>query len=212
MTEIRGSTETKFREEYARQVLLAIYSEKYLESSLADKPDIQNYNKHIGVEVTETMKQRLRYGVAQFSSLYNKHISEVTSKKKDQLKKHKIRLDTNNEGIIKFILPEAFWGGVNQSIEAFNNKLNKLNDGNYKIFKENNLFLYAEGEEEYEVIDLIKHIKESKKSNRKFDYIFVFTFKDLYAISTNDYSFEIFMITEEQRKNFSLEAAKVVIT
>lgn len=60
------------REEYARQVLLALFPEKYQDSFLADKPDIQNLVQNVGVEVTTSMDQRLQYGIAQFSGFYNK--------------------------------------------------------------------------------------------------------------------------------------------
>lgn len=199
---ILNADETKLREEYARQVLLAMYPEKYQSSLLEDQPDIQNEQKDIGVEVTGTLEQRLRYGIAQFSTLYNKHTNTVTSKKKEQLKKHRVRLVTDGNGTIKFIIPEAVWGSGNKTKEAFSNKLDKLNDGNYKIFKENNLFLFAEGEEEYEVLNLIEYIKTSERKSREFNLIYLYTYQELYIISAQDYSFEVLSIGAEQKEAF----------
>lgn len=212
VSNLRKPDETKLREEYARQVLLAMFPEKYQDSSLGDQPDIQNEQKDIGVEVTGTLEQRVRYGVAQFSTLYNKHISSVTSKKKEQLKKHLVRLVTDDEGTIKFIIPEAVWGSGNKTKEAFSNKLNKLNDGNYKTFDENNLFLFAEDEEEYEVRSLIEHIKATEMNSRKFNLIYLYTYQELYVISTQDYSFEVLTVREDQKEVFLSESIKIATT
>lgn len=200
----------RVREEYARQVLLTLFTKKYQDSFLADKPDIQNLVHSIGVEVTNTMDQRLQYGIAQFSPIYNKHISTVTPKKKEQLQKHKVKLDTDENGIIKFILPEAFWGSGNRTKEAFISKQNKLNEGNYKIFKENNLFLFAENEEEDEILELIEYIQSCEKSKRNFNLIYIYTYKELFEISTYNYSYRVFSINAEQKEHFLLESVKAL--
>lgn len=189
-----------------------MYPEKYKDSSLGDQPDIQNAQKDIGVEVTGTLEQRLRYGLAQFSPLYNKHISTVTSKKKEQLKKHRVKLGTNDEGIIKFVVPEAVLGSGNKTKEAFSNKLNKLNDGNYKTFEENNLFLFAEDEEEYEVSGLIEHIKATERKGREFNLVYLYTYQKLYIISTLDYTFDVLNVREEQKETFLSESVKIATT
>lgn len=81
--------ETKFREEYARQVLISVFPEKYKGSIVSDKPDIQQISSSIGVEVTGTLIQRIRYGFAQFSDLYGKPVTSITAKKKSSLLKTK---------------------------------------------------------------------------------------------------------------------------
>ncbi|MBB5179930.1 hypothetical protein HNQ44_001354 [Planomicrobium koreense] len=200
--------ETKLREEYARQVLLSVYPEKYLAASIVDRPDIQNKIESIGVEVTGTMKQRLRYGLAQFSSLYGKPISSITTKKKRQLDKHKVKVKANEQGYIKFIIPAAVWGSGNDIKEAYKNKLIKLNSGKFSIFEENNLFLFAEFEEEKEVQELINFVKETKVTKYKFEYIFLYTFNELYSITTKNFTYDLLEITEDQKKVFKEAAIK----
>lgn len=138
------------------------------------------------------------------------NISTVTKKKKDQLEKHKVKLDTDESGIIKFVIPEAFWGSGNRTKEAFSSKLMKLNEGNYELFIENNLFLFAEDEEEYEILALIEHIKAYGDDARSFNFIYVYTYKKLYEISSQDFSFKTFFIDAEVSKNLILESAKEV--
>lgn len=200
--------ETKFREEYARQVLLSIYPEKYLKASIVDQPDIQNKIESIGVEVTGTMTQRLRYGLAQFATLYGKPISSITTKKKRQLEKHKVKVEANEQGDIRFIIPSAFWGSGNDTKQAYENKLVKLNSGKFSIFEENNLFLFAEFEEENEVQELINFVKEKENTKNKFDYIFLYTYNELYSITIKNFTYDLLEITEDQKKIFKQAAIK----
>lgn len=177
-----------------------------------DKPDIQQIPNSIGVEVTGTLIQRIRYGVAQFSDLYGKPMTAITAKKKKQLIKNEVSIKTDEEGIIKFTIPAAVWGSGNDTKKAFENKLEKLNDVNYKIFNENNLFLFAEGEEDYEVQELFNYIKSVKKIRYIFDNIYLYTYKELYSISIHNLTFNIVHITEEQKLEFMKEAAKFADT
>ncbi|EIM05959.1 hypothetical protein A1A1_13482 [Planococcus antarcticus DSM 14505] len=201
--------ETKLREEYARQVLLRVYPNKYSEAVLGDQPDIQSNDDSIGVEVTGTMKQRIRYGVAQFTKLYGKHISVLTVEKKKQLVKYKVRIKADDKGIIKYVLPAEVWGSSNETKEAFTQKTHKLNSGHFKIFKENNLFLFAEGEESNEVQGLIDYIKEAENAVYSFEYVYLYTYNELYSISTKNSSYDLTYMTEEQKEAFEEEATRV---
>jgi hypothetical protein len=208
---MRKVDKTKYLEEYARQVLISTYPEKYEEASLVDKPDIQNVAKSIGVEVTSALKQRLSYGIAQFSNLYGKPVDSITAKKKKQLRKHKVQLKSDGEGIIKFVIPEAFWGSANDTKEAYDKKLMKYNNGDFSVFEENNLFLFAEGEEEYEVQQLLSFIekRENIECEFEFDYIYLYTYRELYTISTRSNIYDVLHIADEQKKKFEQKAIKV---
>lgn len=87
-----------------------------------------------------------------------------------------------------------------------------MNNVNYKIFNENNLFLFAEGEEGYEVQELFNYIKSIKKIKYIFDNIYLFTHKELYSMSIHKLTLNIVHISEEQKLRFMKEAVKFAKT
>ncbi len=199
---IRKLNEKIYREEYARQVLLHFYPEKYEGALLKDKPDIQIEMKDIGVEVTGSLLERIRYGLAQFIELRGKSFNSLSSKKKDLLREKEVFLNVDNEGIIEYIMPAAVWGTGNDTKTAYTKKLKALNKDGFQFFNENNLFLFAEYEEETEVQNLISFIEEYKYRKMKhfFDHVYIYTYKELYTISCKDLQYTSMPIDHSQRK------------
>lgn len=75
----------------------------------------------------------------------------------------------------------ANWHSLFNLIEAYDNKVEKLQIGNYKLFNENNLFIFVFGEDEKGIEQLAKHIYR-KKSEKLYDFVYVYSHPHLYVI------------------------------
>ena len=81
-------------------------------------------------------------------------------------------------------------GSTNDTKKAYSQKLKKLNGPGYRKFRENNLFIFAEFEEEDEIHELVDFISLMDEKNLRFDYVYVYTGSEIYSINTNNLAFE----------------------
>ena len=79
---------------------------------------------------------------------------------------------------------------VIEFVNAYEEKLYKLNSGNYKIFKENNLFLFCDYYNKEQIDEALKSLSKNLKAGKynkfsdKFSFIYAYAFENIYVIDS----------------------------
>ena len=98
-----------YYEAYAAQLLLNVYPDKYGGAILKDKPDIQVERADIGVEVTHSLLEQVRYGLAQYSQLTGKDYANLSTKKIDRIMEMGVLVKKDINQNILYAGPGSVW-------------------------------------------------------------------------------------------------------
>lgn len=127
-------TRLDYYECYAKIVLESIFSGQF-DLEIMDKPDLQDIRKSIGIEVTQGRNPKQQ----EIESLYSKlpYVQDSAAEKmRKQIEKRGGKLCG---GILGGISESDDFG---YSVNAFEAKLNKINNGKYRSLKRYDLFVF----------------------------------------------------------------------
>ena len=169
------------------------YDEKTL--FVSDSPDLQDTITNIGIEVRNVMNKIDGKNNALVQSNYNSQRS--IEEKNIALKKMNvdgINLDLGFmhifcDGRLRDI--KVFYEHqVIEFVNAYEEKLRKLNSGNYKMFKQNNLFLFCDNFNKEQIDEALKNLSKNLQDRKydifsnKFSFIYAYAFKNIYVIDS----------------------------
>ncbi|WP_348921473.1 hypothetical protein [Enterococcus rotai] len=169
-------------ERKALEILRKSDPEKYQEAILLDKPDIQNPDQNIGVEVTQSLKESVLKALnLDGINIHNEEQILENIKKRYGNDVLRINLPLPDDTKKKIAISISNWHSLFNLIEAYDNKVEKLQSGNYQLFKENNLFIFVFGEDEKSIEQLAKHIYRNQ-TGRQYDFVYVYSQPNFYRI------------------------------
>lgn len=196
----------KFEEERAREILAYVFPAKYTKSVLQESPDIYVPDLGIGIEVTDGIKTSIQENLSWVSDITGKTTEELSYWNIQHIQKQDVQVSVlpNGQHIASF----AFWGNEYDIISAYQNKLDKLNKTHFKRYKENNLFIYVwmieEDDIEHEITELVQQIQNDNEFFIcKFDYVYIFSGKNLFSITVKNKSVEKFPISSDVMNQIS---------
>ncbi|MGB4658282.1 MAG: hypothetical protein WBI07_03765 [Mobilitalea sp.] len=177
-------TNLDYYESYAKVVLEEMFPNQFADLAIIDKPDLQNKNLDIGIEVTSSKNPKQQEAEA----LYVKWSYEDNENKKKierQIEKCGARL---NNGILSGIPGHVNFNRIYYEIK---NKTEKL--GKYKTFGKQYLFifsdLYATSDMREKALEEMKLIQNL--SSHKFDEIYILVPGAIYVFDfKNSITFE----------------------
>lgn len=127
----------RWEECYAKLVLEHVFSDQFYQLELADKPDLQSINGDVGIEVTTAVHRNEKEKDHLFSLLIdNQNTPEQISKNKERIRQ--LGGLFRDEGVM------ISWVGyrdLTRIYTALDRKLKKLNDGGYRRFSDQCLFI-----------------------------------------------------------------------
>ena len=177
-------TRIDFWECYAQNVLAFIDNEVYGDLTIADRPDLQDVTKSLGVEVTQAISNASQ----QAEALYALYSEETDEKEKKRLKARIERIGaTVHKG---FMFGPKVVDSFSLVNDAVIKKLEKLNSGSYRDFDHAHLFvrsdIYADcnmlAEELFTFLDIseeyTKQYERIVVSVPSFNYVFNLKEKD----------------------------------
>ncbi|MDK6805119.1 hypothetical protein [Aerococcus sp. UMB7834] len=133
----KNMKETQFKEATAMYRLKTIDNERFGGLKLSDRPDLQNSEKSLGIEVTSGIKQTFQENAGGVKREVSKILAELgTSPGPNEaaIKIHECLREKN--------ITTAFWGDLNAPKIILDKKLEKMNVPEFKQFE--NLMLYIE--------------------------------------------------------------------
>ncbi|GAA6333911.1 hypothetical protein I0600191H4_08830 [Collinsella sp. i06-0019-1H4] len=162
---ILGRTKIDIWECYARHVLQFIDSNKYGNLAYSDKPDLIDRAQSLGIEVTASQSQDSRKA----ESLYSKLLYENDSSQE------KRRIELIEQCGAHFEKGVLFGPNGTDSfepiIEALRKKLDRLDSGDYELFRRNELFVRSNILADEEM--LREALSNMKKESRDHSWHFV---------------------------------------
>lgn len=175
-------TRIDYWEAWAREILFELDNETYGNLAIVDKPDLQDTELSVGVEVVSAIAENSRKADGLFDSLQTE-------------------ADFNKRERYKGIIEEAgahYIGGVMHGpngrdsfdgiLEAVKDKLDKLNGGGYETFHHEHLFVRSEILADARMLaEALESIVElSGRYERRFERIVVWVPSYLYIFEVND--------------------------
>ncbi|MBL1229387.1 hypothetical protein IW492_09105 [Enterococcus sp. BWB1-3] len=169
-------------ERKALEILQTIFPEKYKQAKLLDKPDIQSLENNVGVEVTQSLKEGVLHTLGESSVPFQdeqKLLKRLKQEYGTDVIKMTLRLP---DGTVKKVgISLANWDSLFNLIEAYDNKLKKLQNGSYTLYQENNLFIFVFWEDESYIRGLLKHLT-TIASPLYYNIVYVYSSPFLYVI------------------------------
>ena len=169
------------------------YDEKTL--FVSDSPDLQDTITNIGIEVRHVMNKIDGKNNALVQSNYNSQRS--IEEKNIALKKMNVDGINLDLGFMHIFcdgrlrdMKDFYEHQVREFVNAYEDKLCKLNSGNYKMFKENNLFLFCDYYNKEQIDEALKNLSQNLKAGKyynfsnKFNFIYAYAFKNIYVIDS----------------------------
>lgn len=154
---------TNYAEELAKQMLNQILDFDLSTLCHKDKPDLQDFDKKIGIEVTqdvyENEMQCLRFWNRYEKTPYDK----IPQKEIDLYYKNLGTLEVSDNRLITGKLGEEKANNPSHLIKTINRKLLKLNSGHYTIFDNNMLYIFVETVNLFDsyIISLIEAVNDA---------------------------------------------------
>ena len=144
----------------------------------ADMPDLQDDIKNIGIEVVRNL--RMKQGEAQgfIKEFKNTPEKDIPSAKIDKLKELGFK-PFFHDGKLFGIRSETYEINTDGIYETIEKKLNKLQTGNYRIFRSNRLFIFISWQvacfQRYQILELTDNIRKLQEDkDEKFDVVYLY--------------------------------------
>lgn len=185
-------TKVDYYECYSKIVLEELYSNEFHNLQILDKPDLQSTDGQYGVEVTIAKDKDQLKAESLYSDISYKRIRNA-----EKASEEIVKCGCNLEGGILSGKPGT--DSFDLILEAFNNKLNKLNGNNYRFFKQNYLFIHSNiYAVEKMIMNAIKDMRQRQLSKvRKFYKVYVLVPGYCYSLNLDVGIYEIYTIKSE---------------
>ena len=195
--------DTCFFERYAQETLATLLGEPYTHLVNRDRPDLQDENQRIGIEVTRAIREDKDVAHALINEMAGREVMEVRHCDLDNITRSGYAYglgDGNLVGQKEF----QYWSLALPMQRILESKVNKVSNGFYGDFEEFGLFIFTKEDLSKtairQVMDYVAQIQNGLTT--RYDKLFVSQIQRLYVCDLNADSFETFKVGKRQRKAF----------
>jgi hypothetical protein len=202
--------DTCFFERYAMVSLATLLGEHYAHLVNRDRPDLQDEEQGIGIEVTRAIRENKNVANALVNEMAGEDIKEVNAEDLQHINQSGYAYGLGDGSIIGRNEYE-FWSLALPLKRILEIKMNKVNDGFYGDFDEFGLFVFTKEDLD---IDQIKQtiafmMEKQAYQNRLYSRLFLSQIQTLFDCDLETGRYRKFKISEEQRRSFYEEAIRV---
>ena len=202
--------DTCFFERYAMVSLATLLGEHYAHLVNRDRPDLQDEDLGIGIEVTRAIRENKNVANALVNEMAGEDIKEVNAEDLQHINQSGYAYGLGDGSIIGRNEYE-FWSLALPLKRILEIKMNKVNDGFYGDFDEFGLFVFTKEDLD---IDQIKQtiafmMEKQAYQNRLYSRLFLSQIQTLFDCDLETGRYRKIKISEEQRRSFYEEAIKV---
>jgi hypothetical protein len=202
--------DTCFFERYAMVSLATLLGEHYAHLVNRDRPDLQDEEQGIGIEVTRAIRENKNVANALVNEMSGEDIKEVNAEDLQHINQSGYAYGLGDGSIIGRNEYE-FWSLALPLKRILEIKMNKVNDGFYGDFDEFGLFVFTKEDLDIEQIKQTIAFMMEKQAyqNRLYSRLFLSQIQTLFDCDLETGRYRKFKISEEQRRSFYEEAIKV---
>ena len=202
--------DTCFFERYAMVSLATLLGEHYAHLVNRDRPDLQDEDLGIGIEVTRAIRENKNVANALVNEMAGEDIKEVNAEDLRHINQSGYAYGLGDGSIIGRNEYE-FWSLALPLKRILEIKMNKVNDGFYGDFDEFGLFVFTKEDLD---IDQLKQtiafmMEKQAYQNRLYSRLFLSQIQTLFDCDLETGRYRKIKISEEQRRSFYEEAIKV---
>lgn len=202
--------DTCFFERYAMISLATLLGEHYAHLVNRDRPDLQDEEQGIGIEVTRAIRESKNVANALVNEMAGEDIKEVNAEDLRHINQSGYAYGLGDGSIIGRNEYE-FWSLALPLKRILEIKMNKVNDGFYGDFHEFGLFVFTKEDLD---LDQIKQtiafmMEKQAYQNRLYSRLFISQIQTMFDCDLETGRYRKIKINEEQRRSFYEEAIKV---
>lgn len=175
-------THLDYEECYAKIILESLFPEEYKDLKIADKPDLENETTKVGIEVTSAISKNHREAVRLWST-----IPYVSSKQAERNKERMKQLGVEYQGGVQSWPSESYSASdiektpISEVALAFQNKIEKLNSGQYRQLLRYDLFIHSEvWLDSGRAAEMLQILVKKNVGNLVYTSVFLTTSRDIF--------------------------------
>ena len=202
--------DTCFFERYAMASLATLLGEHYAHLVNRDRPDLQDEDQSLGIEVTRAIRENKSVANALVNEMAGEDVKEVNAEDLRHINQSGYAYGLGDGSIIGRNEYE-FWSLALPLKRILEIKMNKVNDGFYGDFHEFDLFVFTKEDLD---LDQIKQtiafmMEKQAYQNRLYSRLFISQIQTLFDCDLETGRYRKIKISEEQRRSFYEEAIMV---
>ena len=202
--------DTCFFERYAMVSLASLLGEHYAHLVNRDRPDLQDEDQSLGIEVTRAIRENKSVANALVNEMAGEDVKEVNAEDLRHINQSGYAYGLGDGSIIGRNEYE-FWSLALPLKRILEIKMNKVNDGFYGDFHEFDLFVFTKEDLD---LDQIKQtiafmMEKQAYQNRLYSRLFISQIQTLFDCDLETGRYRKIKISEEQRRSFYEEAIMV---
>ena len=202
--------DTCFFERYAMVSLATLLGEHYAHLVNRDRPDLQDEEQGIGIEVTRAIRENKNVANALVNEMAGEDIKEVNAEDLRHINQSGYAYGLGDGSIIERNEYE-FWSLALPLKRILEIKMDKVNNGFYGDFDEFGLFVFTKEDLDLEQIKQTMAFMMEKQAyqNRLYSRLFLSQIQTLFDCDLETGQCKKYKVRREQRRQFYDEAIKV---
>jgi hypothetical protein len=196
--------DTLFFERYARISLIELVDERFVSLKNADRPDLQDKERSVGIEVTRAIREDKNVAHALINDMVGKPTVNTEGWLDVAKYGYTYGLHKNMIGEIEY----AYWSTALPLRRIVKSKVDKVANGFYGDFDVYGLYVFVKEELEAKLIkQLIEYIiKLQAKNEHRYSTMYISQISDLFVCNLKKVSYEKIPIDETMRIKFYKES------
>ena len=202
--------DTCFFERYAMVSLATLLGEHYAHLVNRDRPDLQDEEQGIGIEVTRAIRENKNVANALVNEMAGKDIKEVNAEDLRHINQSGYAYGLGDGTLIGRNEYE-FWSLALPLKRILEIKMDKVNNGFYGDFEEFGLFVFTKEDLDLEQIKQTMAFMMEKQAyqNRLYSRLFLSQIQTLFDCDLETGQCKKYKVSREQRRQFYDEAIRV---
>ena len=203
MNSITHRFDTCFFERYAKISLENLLGKRYASLINSDRPDLQDPEKRIGIEVTRAIRENKNVAHALINEIAGKPITDVESEDFRDIRKNGYAYGLDNEGWVGS-LEYNYWALAHPMRRIISSKVGKVTSGFYGDFEEFGLYIFTKEDiNDADVTNAIDQISELQYGKRqRYHKLFISQIQSLYCCDLTTQTYQNIVIDKDLRRKF----------
>lgn len=198
--------DTNFFERYARISLIDLVDSRFTGLQNDDRPDLQDEERGIGIEVTRAIRENKDVANALINEIVGRSVLEVSEDDWVDMTKYGYSYGLHNQLIGR--VEYDYWAAALPMKRIIESKVHKVSNGFYGDFPIYGLYIFSKenltDEMVYSAMAYTKNLQEPNE--KKYTYLYISQIHEMFVCNLEDASFEMIEITKKQCHKFYHEA------
>jgi hypothetical protein len=202
--------DTCFFERYAMVSLATLLGEHYAHLVNRDRPDLQDEDQSIGIEVTRAIRENKNVANALVNEMAGEDIKEVNAEDLRHINQSGYAYGLG-DGTLVGRNEYEFWSLALPLKRILEIKMDKVNNGFYGDFNEFGLFVFTKEDLDLDQIKQTIAFMREKQSyqNRLYSRLFISQIQAMFDCDLETGQYKKYKVSREQRRQFYDEAIRV---